>query len=105
MGRQNYENAKELLQQAFASTTTLQYRVIQQLVEPKMNRGDDPYEFISNMRMITEAFTVLNIDSNILQYFFWRGMNDAMQQHFIHITNTNKPDLELIKKFNFEVAE
>ena len=79
MGGQNYENAKELLEQAFASTTTLQYRVIQQLVELKMNCGDDPYEFISNMR-ITEAFTVLNIHSNIiLQYFFWSGMNDAMQ--------------------------
>ena len=39
MGRQNYEDAKDLLQQAVASTTTLQYRVIKQLAELKMSRG------------------------------------------------------------------
>ena len=106
MGRQNYEDAKDLLQQAFASTTTLQYRVIKQLAELKMSRGEDPYEYISKMRMITESFLALNVDANIvLQYFFWNGMNEDMQHQFIHITNTNRPNLEEIKKFTFEAAE
>ena len=39
LGMQTYEDAKDLLQQAFASTRTLQYRTIKQLVELKMNRA------------------------------------------------------------------
>ena len=32
-------------------------------------------------------------------------MNDKMQQQFVHITNTSKPNLEQIKEHTFEAAE
>ena len=106
IGKQTYNDAKDLLQRAFASVVTQQYRAIKQLSELKMNRNDDPYVFISNMRMLTESFDTLNINTDIvLQYFFWNAMNEEMQQLFIGISNASKPDLSQMKQYTFDVAE
>ena len=106
LGRQNYEAAKDLLQQAFASPVMQQYKVLQQLSQLKMSKNDEPYAYISQMRMLIESFSTLEIDTDVvLQYFIWSGMSEAMQSQFIHITNTNKPTLEQIKKYAFDAAE
>ena len=106
VGRQTYEDAKDLLQKAFANITAQQYRTLKQLSELKLNRNEDPYTFISKMRTITESFETLEISSEIvLQYFFWTGMNDELQQQFINITNSCKPNLAQIKKYTFDAAE
>ena len=60
----------------------------------------------AQMRMITESFNTLEINTNlVMQYFFWHGMNEPMQQQFIHITNNSKPDFAQIQNHMFEAAE
>ena len=106
LGKQTYEDAKDLPQRAFACTIKQQYRTMKQLSELKMSQSDDPCTFISNRRMISESFTSLEINTDVvLQYFYWHAMNDKMQQQFVHITTTSKPNLEQIKEHTFEAAE
>ena len=103
---QNYEDAKDLIQKAFANTTTLQYQAIKKLSEIKLNKCDDVYDYIGKIRLLIQSFRNLKIDVNtILQYFLWFGMNEDLQRHFIHITNCNKPDLAQIDEHMFEAAE
>ena len=103
---QSYEKAKELLTKAFASPLTKKYEAIQRLSEIKLGYNDDPYTFIGDMRSITNAFNSLDIDvDTILQYFFWKGLNDRFQTHFIQITNKSKPSLSEINDNIFEATE
>ncbi|XP_047741512.1 uncharacterized protein LOC125179522, partial [Hyalella azteca] len=106
VGKQNYEDAKDLLQKAFASPITQKYDAIRRLSEMRLVRGDDPYRYIGQMRSLVESFTTLSIDTNtVLQYFFWRGLNDDFQQQFIHITNKNKPSLEEMMEHVYDATE
>lgn len=103
---QNYRCAKDLLLRAFGNELTQQYDAIKRLSEMKLAANEDPYAYISNMKLLTESFTTLKIDSKlVLQYFFWTGMNTSMQQNFVHITNKNKPSLAEINEHVFEAAE
>ena len=106
LGQQNYSSAKELLQKAIASTVVQQYKIIKQLSEMKLTNTGDPYEYISNIRMIMEPFNTLEINSDIiLQFFFWNGLNDKIKEIFIQIANQNNPLLEEIKKSMFDATE
>ena len=103
---QNYECAKQLLQKAFASTLTQQYEAISRLSKLKLAIGDDPFEYVSKMRLITESFNSLKIDSSlVLQFFIWQGMNENMQTQLIQITNKHRPSLEDINKHIFDAIE
>ena len=56
--------------------------------------------------MIQESFRNLKIDvDTILQFHFWRAMNDTMQNQFINITNKNKPSLTDINTHMYEAAD
>ena len=93
--KQNYVTVKELLQQAFASTVTQQYHVIQRLTQLNFSGDDDPYQFVSNMRLVIESVNTLEINADIfLQFFIWRELNTEMKIHFINITNKNQPSLK-----------
>lgn len=95
--QQSYDTAKELLLKAFASPITQKFNIIERLAELKLARQDDPYVFISEMRVIVETFKKLNIDTEaILQYFVWRGLNQTFKDQLIDITNCNKPSFTQI---------
>ena len=103
---QTYEKAKSLLSQAFASTITQKYEVIERLSKLRMTVSKDPYEFIGDIRSISSTFESLSITvEEVIQFFVWYGMNDKFQAQLIQITNQCKPTLEQINAVIFEAAE
>ena len=93
---QTYEQAKSLLHEAFACTTSQKFRVIADLSKLKMKKN--LYEFVSEMKVIKDRFSTLSINiETILQYFFWNAMNPAFQGQLINICNNNKPTLNDIE--------
>ena len=104
--KQSYEEAKQLLQQALASPLKQAYDSIQRLLDLKLTYQQDPFEFVSEIKLIRELFRSLKIDvDTILQYGIWRGMNETLQNQFILITNKNKPSLEDIESHMFDAIE
>lgn len=103
---QTYTAAKELLQEAFASTVTLQFEAIKRLISLKFVQGDSQYVYVGKLRTIIEAIRTLKIDSEIfMQYFIWTGMDINLKAQFAHITNSNKPTLKEIEKYIFRALE
>ena len=95
-----------MLIKAFASGDTLKFNVIRQLSELRLDYGDDPYEFISKVRLIIERFDKYKIDvGNIIQFFIGEGMNNQFKEHLIQITNKGKPSLKEITENFFEACE
>jgi hypothetical protein len=64
--QQSYEAAKELLTKAFASPVTRKFEVVQRMAELNLTENGDPYSFISEMRIVTESLSTLNIDVNAI---------------------------------------
>lgn len=103
---QNYDSAKALLEKAFASKITLQFEAVERLSKLKFDTGENPYQFISDFRLIIESFRSLEINSDIvLQYFIWQGMNSTLKNQFVNITNKNRPSLAEIEQHIFDATE
>ena len=49
--KRSYEEAKKLLNKAFASTDVSIFNVIKQVSEMKLDYGDEPFEYISKIKM------------------------------------------------------
>ena len=49
--KRSYEGAKKLLTKAFASTDVSIFNVIKQVSEMKLDYGDEPFEYISKIKM------------------------------------------------------
>ena len=106
VSEQNFESAKELLMKAFASPLTQKYKVMSQLVDLKLTYDSEPFEYISKIRNLCEAFKNLKINTDhVLQYFIWEGFNDTFKSQLIQITNNSKPTLDEIKEHFFEASE
>lgn len=104
--KQGYTHAKLLLLEALATPEIQKFNLISRLVSLKLNVGDDPFEYASNMRMITEGINRLKIDvKSIQQYFFWKGLNESFQSQLVQITNKTRPSFEEIKDKFFLAAE
>ena len=58
-GSRTYEDAKEMLMEAFGSTIVQKYDSIKMLSELKLSYKDDPYKVIGEMKMIRDSFTNL----------------------------------------------
>ena len=69
VGSQNYTSAKDLLTRAFASSLTQQYENVKQLSNIKF-LSDTPYEFVSKIRVLLEAFRSLDITLFDITVFF-----------------------------------
>ena len=105
VGSQTYNTAKELLTRAFASPVTQQFETIKRMCELKFS-AKYPYEFVGKLRQIRESFKSLKITPEILmQYFFWNSMPELLQNQFINISNSNKPNLGDIEKHIFDAME
>lgn len=103
---QSYEVAIELLTKAFASTLNQQYETIQRISKLKLGYKDDPYKYISEIRIIKESFKNLKIDADIImQYFFWNGLNESFKTQLVQIVNKSKPSLNEIIDNYFEAND
>ncbi|XP_066947446.1 uncharacterized protein [Macrobrachium rosenbergii] len=72
----------------------------------KLTYEDDPFEYISKIKYITESIKKLKIDVDFfLQYFFWSGLNESFRNILIQITNHSKPTLMEITDNFFEASE
>ena len=103
---QSYEAAVALLEEAFASSVSQKYEVVRRLSELKLTYSGNPYEFVSEMRVICDLFKTLKIDTEvILQYFIWNSMTSNLQSQLVNICNTNKPTLVQIKDNIFKALD
>lgn len=104
--KQSFEDAKNLLVEALASPISQKYEILARLSTLKLTYDMDPYKYISEMRIIKETFNSLKINVNeVLQYFFWDGLNDTFKNQLINITNNNKPCLDEITENMFAATE
>ena len=101
-----YENAKELLEQAFDNSERSKSDLIGRLSKLKLLNNADPYGFIGEMRSIISSIkeSKLNID-DFIQYFVWNGLNSDFQTHLTSITNKCKPSLDDINNNLFEATD
>ena len=104
--KQTYNDAKELLTAALASTEVQKYNVIKKLSELKLNYTDEPFQFISDVRKIMQAFTSLDLTvDDILSYFVYNGLNDTFKTQLTLITNNTKPNIKEIVDNFFKANE
>jgi len=104
LGDMKYTDAKKLLFDAFADKTVQQFSVIQKFLSLKSLSDNNLYSWISEIRVLTDQMTRLDITSDIFaQYFIWNSLSDNYRQHFISVINKTKPSLQDIKDHAFEV--
>jgi len=104
--KQTYNEAKSLLEKAFASPIVQKYNTLERLLKLKLLDNKDPLFIVSEMRQITEMVHSLKIDVDlILQFFYWRSLPADLQEHLVHITNSAKPSLKDIEDNVFAAIE
>ena len=104
--KQSYDSAKALLESAFASTPVQVFNTIKQIGQINLPSNEDPFEYISKMRKLTESVKLLKIGADqFLQYFFWIGLNDGFKEQVIQITNNTHPTLQQLIDNFFTAAE
>ena len=104
--KQSYKDAKALLISAFASDDIRKNSTIKQLTDLHLKDGEDPFLYISKLRMICESVKVLNIDAEeFITYFAWHGLNDRFKRHLVQITAKTHPSLRDITSKFFEASE
>lgn len=104
--KQTYCSAKELLIAAFASEKKRKSSSISKLIELMLGYNDDPYEYISKVKMLHESIKSLSITAeDFVQFFVWRGLNKKFQMHLTQITSENIPSLQQILDKFFEAVE
>ena len=102
--KQSFKDAKDLLISAFASGEMRKFCSIRQLTEIKLNKGDDPFVFISQLRNICESVKVLKLTSDdFLQYFAWSGLEERFKVELVQITGKTHPSIQDILD-NFFIA-
>jgi len=71
---QTYDEAVKLLKLALDCPITKKFNIIEQLTKLDLKSYNDPFEFISKFRRVSEVVNLLSIDcESFLQYFFWSG--------------------------------
>jgi len=95
--KQTYTDAKTLLVTALASKSMLKFNVLKQLSEMKLTYDSEPFKYISDLRKVMQSFSQLQITTDdVLQYFFFAGMNDLFKNQMILVTNNPRPTLQEI---------
>ena len=101
-----YGQAKELLERALASRDMQIFNVIKQISEIKLGKKDDPFIYMSKMTNLIENVKDLKVEvKNILQYFFWVGLNDNFKNKLTQIVNKSKPSLKEIQDNFFDASD
>ena len=95
-----------MLESAFASTPVQVFNTIKQIIQTNLSSNQDPFEYISKIRKLTESVKLLKIGADqFLQYFFWAGLNDGFKEQVIQITNNTHPTLQQLNDNFFTAAE
>ncbi|XP_066951854.1 uncharacterized protein [Macrobrachium rosenbergii] len=106
LSSQSYEDAKNLLSSAFASTDLQKYNTVRMFCELKLKSSDDPFSYIGKVRSLMENVKLLKMSGNdFAQYFVWEGLNETFKQHLISITNNVRPSLKAIQEHFFETSD
>ncbi|XP_068214776.1 uncharacterized protein [Palaemon carinicauda] len=106
LSSQSYEDAKNLLSCAFASTDLQKYNTVRMFSELKLKSSDDPFSYIGRVRSLIENVKLLKMKGDdFAQYFVWEGLNETFKQHLISITNNVRPSLEDIQEHFFEASD
>lgn len=93
--KRTYDEAKSLLIHAFASSGLQKYNTLKLMSEIKLTYSTEPFLYMSQMRKIKQSFDTLGISvDDVMQYFFFRGLNDSFRSHLIQITNDLRPNLD-----------
>lgn len=104
--KQTYAEAKELLIKAFASIPVQKSGVIKLMTELNLPSDSEPFEYMSKMRKVLQSVKRLQITADdVMQYFFFKGLNDHFKTHLIQITNKVNPTLSDIVDNFFEASE
>ncbi|XP_068200128.1 uncharacterized protein [Palaemon carinicauda] len=104
--KQSYNDAKDLLTKAFASTELRKSAVIKKLTCLDLKEGQNPFVFFSELRNIVENFKYLHIDvEEVVRYFVWSALNDRFKSHLVHITNVTHPSFQQIVDNFFTACE
>ena len=104
--KQTYKSAKELLTAAFASEIKRKFSTIRQLSDLKLSYQDDPFEYISKVKKVSESVKTLKIDSDdFLQFFIWKGLIKSFQLHLTQIKAETIPSLDNILDKYFDANE
>ena len=104
--RQIYSEAKKLLNDALASPKILKYNLIKQLSEMKLSLDYEPFEYVGKMRKIQQAVTTLNVTiEDVMQHFFFNGLNETFKKQLILINNDTSPSLDQITETFFQANE
>ena len=78
--KQGYVHAKKLLTDALASKDLRNFNTIKKISEINMKFDSDPFEYVSQMRNLTQAAESLSLErEDFLRYFFWQGLNDQFK--------------------------
>ena len=100
----NYDDAKQLLDDAYCDKLTQQSSVIQQFIDLKM--GPEPADalvWISNARILTQQLSKLNIESeDFARFFLWRSMQSSFKRELIAVSNETKPSLQTVQDSLFK---
>ena len=76
----SYESAKNLLESALSDKNTQKFSVIENLSNLKLKSGEKVYDWISDVRQLTNQIDRLGIDSAVfVHYFLWRNMSDSFK--------------------------
>ena len=69
--KQSYKDAKDLLVAAFASPGNLKFISINKLSNLCLGYGNDPFEFISRVKMLSESVNSLVSNDDFLQFVLY----------------------------------
>ena len=101
-----YTSAKEILMTALASKDIQKHNVLKQMSEMKLPYNGEPFEYISEIRVVQQAFDSLNIlVEDVMQYFFLNGMNDAFRNQLTLIAQNIRPSVDQINEHFFTATE
>ena len=104
--KQLYDSAKPLLESAFASTPVQVFNTIKQISQMNLLSKQDPFEYVSKMRKLTESVKLFKIGADqFLQYFFWIGLNDGFKEQVMQIANNTHPTLQQLNDNFFTATE
>ena len=99
---QTYQQAKQILVNAFADEMPQKYALMKEITELKFTWGsDDPFIYYSKFKKIIDTVKEISMDlDTVLLYFIWKGLPCKFQDILVSITNKSYPNLvEVTSKF------
>ena len=97
-----YDVARDLLDKAFKNEDTQKFAVLERIINLHMEE-QEPFKWISELRMIKNQVDKLKIDAAFfLQFFAWRSLSENYKRQIIAISHKSRPSLDEILNSAFE---